>query len=153
MPAANDPLLDSPERDPTAVADINFARDAQAPALAREHVRRALARILNGRIDDAVLLTSEVVTNAVEHASVGTVELSVVLGPRFARIEVTNPTESWRISPAPRARELDETGGWGLSLVSRLSDRWGTRDGDTVWFEFQRLARSAVAAGPAKSRR
>ena len=117
---------------------INFARDAQAPALAREHVRRALARILGSRIDDVVLLTSEVVTNAVEHASAGTVELSVLLDTGVARIEVTNSAESWRINPAPRAREVDETGGWGLSLVALLSDRWGTRDRDTVWFEFQR---------------
>jgi anti-sigma regulatory factor (Ser/Thr protein kinase) len=120
------------------MTDTRFARDAHAPALARGYVRRALASILDRRIEEAVLLTSEVVTNAVEHASADTVELAVVLGPRFARIEVTNPSETWTIGPAPREREADETGGWGLSMVARLSDRWGTRDRDTVWFEFQR---------------
>jgi anti-sigma regulatory factor (Ser/Thr protein kinase) len=135
MPAGNDLVRDGPE---TVAADIDVARDAQAPALARKHVRRALARVLGGRIDDAVLLTSEVVTNAVEYASAGTIELSVVRGPGFARIEVKNSAEIWTIRPAPRTRELDDTGGWGLSLVEQLSDRWGTRDSDTVWFEFQR---------------
>ena len=138
MPAGTDQSRDSPERVPAAVADIEFVRNNQAPALARQHVRGALARILDGRTGDALLLTSEVVTNAVEYATAGTVELSVVLGPRFARIEVKSPGASWRISPAPRAGDVDETGGWGLSLVSLLSDRWGTRDRDTVWFEFQR---------------
>lgn len=126
------------------MADTSFARDAQAPALARGYVRGALASMLDGRIDDAVLLTSEVVTNAVEHARAGTIELSVVVSSRCARIEVTSPFESWRISPAPREREADETGGWGLAMVARLSDRWGTRDRDTVWFEFQRRARRRI---------
>ena len=124
------------------MTDTSFARDAHAPELARGYVRRALASVLDRRIDDAVLLTSEVVTNAVEHASAGTVELAVVLGPTFARIEVTNPSEAWTIGPAPRDGEPDETGGWGLPMVARLSDRWGTRDRDTVWFEFQRQVSS-----------
>lgn len=101
-----------------------------------------MAHLLDGRIDDAVLLTSEVVTNVVEHSSAGTIEFSVVVGAKFARIEVGNPGESWGLGPEPRARGRDEPGGWGLFLVEQLSDHWGTRDSDaTVWFEFEHSSR------------
>jgi anti-sigma regulatory factor (Ser/Thr protein kinase) len=84
--------------------------------------------------DDAELLLSEMVGNAVQHAgtTVGT-ELCVD-GPRL-RLTVTDSS-----TRPVRARPLDlmAEGGRGLQLVDQLSERWGVeadRDGKRVWFE------------------
>jgi hypothetical protein len=83
-----------------------------------------------------VLLTREVVTNAVQHSSADAIEISVGRGTTFTRIEVTNPGQGWDGRPELRSG-VDEAGGWGLFLVEQLSDRWGVSDSDhMVWFEF-----------------
>ncbi|WP_228079423.1 SpoIIE family protein phosphatase [Streptomyces profundus] len=88
---------------------------------------------LDALIDQAELLVSELVTNAVRHAH-GPVELRVVRGSTLL-IEVTDPVLD---PPRERATTPDDEGGRGLSLVSREARRWGTRRGSagkTVWFE------------------
>ena len=124
MPALHDPL--------------RLARGVTAPALARHHVRSEIAALFTaGRLDDLVLLTSEVVTSAVEYSRAGAIEISVVGGTTFTRIEVSSPSEGWVRHSEPRANEPDEPGGWGLFLAEQLSDRWGVSESDhTVWFEF-----------------
>jgi anti-sigma regulatory factor (Ser/Thr protein kinase) len=113
-------------------------RAATAPALARRHVQdEVTAPFTDSRLQDLALLTSEVVTNAVQHSRTAAIELAVVDGTTFTRIEVSNPGHPWDRRPEPRASEPDEAGGWGLFLVEQLSDRWGVSDSDrTVWFEF-----------------
>jgi anti-sigma regulatory factor (Ser/Thr protein kinase) len=108
-----------------------------APALARRHVQDEItAPLPAGRLHDLALLTSEVVTNAVEHSRADAIELSVLAASTFTRIEVGNPGQAWHRRPEPRSGEPDEAGGWGLFLVEQLSDRWGVSDSDqTVWFE------------------
>lgn len=87
--------------------------------------------------DLLVLLVSEVVTNAVEHAA----------PPLLLRIDVTD--EATRVEVQDRARDLPilkdpdptELGGRGVKFVNDLATRWGTEppaepDGlKTVWFE------------------
>jgi len=87
--------------------------------------------------DLLVLLVSEVVTNAVEHAA----------PPLLLRIDVT--PEATRVEVKDRARKLPilrdpeptEGGGRGIRFVNDLATRWGTEpprgpDGlKTVWFE------------------
>jgi anti-sigma regulatory factor (Ser/Thr protein kinase) len=143
MSASNCSERPAVERDATTVASIRLERARDAPTLARRHVRREITASA-GRLHDIVLLTSEVVTNAVEHSRAGAVEISVIRGPTFTRIEVRNPGEIWDHRPELRSSEPaepDEPGGWGLFLVEQLSDRWGVRDDDrTVWFEFDNPA-------------
>jgi anti-sigma regulatory factor (Ser/Thr protein kinase) len=54
------------------------------------------------------------------------------------RVEVVDHGNGF--SPAPRAGELDEPGGFGLFLVGRLADRWGveTDSATRVWFVLRR---------------
>ena len=110
--------------------------DVQAPALARQAVRRELHDSLGtDELADIQLMVSELVTNSVLHSAprAGDVTLEV---------DANHPI---RVMVSDRGDEfsLDHgggTGGWGLALVERLSDRWGLArgDGTRVWFEMDR---------------
>ena len=88
-------------------------------------------------VDDAMLLTSELVTNAVRHSGHGSeepIELSVSVDAHLLRVRVRDRGPGFD----PDTRVRSGHGGWGLDLVRRLSSRWGvdrTRDGTDVWFE------------------
>lgn len=157
MPALHDPQCAAVARETTTVRRLRLVRASTAPALARRHVQSELAAsVTAGRLHDLVLLTSEVVTNAVQHSRAGTIEISLVAGSTFTRIEVGNPGQSWDGRPESRKSEPDEAGGWGLFLVEQLSDRWGVGDSDhTVWFEFDHpesnLSVIAIIAEPCES--
>ena len=138
MPAITCRERDLVARETTTETTIRMASGPAAPWQARQHVRSGLhANLSAGRMCDLVLLTSELVTNAVEYSEAGPLDLTVVRGDTFTRIEVSNPGETWAEAPEPRSPEADQVGGWGLFLVEQLSDRWGTSDSNcTVWFEF-----------------
>src|SRR3954452_13744240 len=138
MPAITTQARDLVARETTTQTTIHLEWGPAAPWTAREHVRSQLpADLAAGRMCDLVLLTSELVTNAVEYSEAGPLELTVVRGLTFTRIEVCNPYERWVQAPAPQRPEPGQVRGWGLFLVEQLSARWGTSDSDcTVWFEF-----------------
>lgn len=87
----------------------------------------------------AVLLTSEVVTNAVVHAGphVSGNKLRLVLEQtdELVRIEVTD----WRTAlPLAGDGAVDKLGGRGLLLLDALATQWGVipfDSGKVVWFE------------------
>ena len=114
---------------PDAVA---LARDAVVQAVARE---RSSAQ----RIEDLRLLTSEIVTNALRHAGMGSessITVGVDISPDRVRVEVVDhgPGFDPDALPTPSAERV---GGWGLVLVQELADRWGVirDDPNSVWFE------------------
>ena len=93
------------------------------------------------RLHDVLLLTTELVTNAVLHAGVGedaTLELYVATMPDRMRVSVNDPGGATK----PSVQDLDPTvpGGMGLFLVEQISDRWGVEEGSgcDVWFELPR---------------
>ena len=138
MHAQQDSQRTAVARDTTAATSHWLVRGVNAPSLARRHVQDEItAPFSAARLRDLTLLTSEVVTNAVEHSRGDAVELSVLAGPTLTRIAVGNPGQSWDRRPEPCPGDRNEPGGWGLFLVEQLSDRWGVSDSDqTVWFEF-----------------
>ena len=93
------------------------------------------------RLDDAVLLTSELCTNALQHSASGdggSFEVSVYYGTGSVRIEVRDDG-SGRV-PAPRVFDEDSEDGRGLEIVACLADRWGQRGdefGRCVYFELR----------------
>ncbi len=95
------------------------------------------------RLEDARLLVSELVTNAIRHAGLeddDVIRLVVVTADRKLRIEVCDPGQGFELSePEPNPAQPS---GWGLYLVRELSDRWGVeRNEETrVWFELDRDA-------------
>jgi len=110
-----------------------------------EHVREARAFVakalgeLHPGLDNAVLLTSELVTNAVTHSNSGrrggTVTVLIVESDGGVRIEVA---DSGSDLSAPVVRgDVYASDGHGLFLVQTLADQWGyVRDNasTTVWF-------------------
>ena len=102
--------------------------------------RRLVAGYLAERGDDdgevAVLLTSELVTNAILYGQ-APLELRAQADGAALRVEVhdLDPT-----SPPVLRHDADlvEIGGRGLQLVDTLADRWGWAENDygkVVWFE------------------
>ena len=89
---------------------------------------------LDGLLDTALLLTSEVVSNAVLHARTE-IALVVVVEPPVVRVEVADDEER---PPELRLSTEEDTSGRGMMLVELLSAAWGVRPfdgGKCVWFE------------------
>jgi anti-sigma regulatory factor (Ser/Thr protein kinase) len=115
-----------------------FPAHPGAVRTARRAVREQLrAWGLDGFADVAALLVSELVTNALRHAT-GPIGVRLVrpvdLGAAL-RVEVSDPLPD---PPRERVARPDDESGRGLQLVANSSDRWGTRradNGKTVWFE------------------
>ncbi|HEX6264587.1 MAG TPA: ATP-binding protein [Actinomycetota bacterium] len=105
---------------------------------ARRFVRDSVGPVPSRIVDDAILLTSELVTNAVRHAGLDDqdeIEVTVSVDPRILRITVRDRGPGF--DPEAMVPRSDE-GGWGLDLLRRLSSRWSVdRDsaGTDVWFE------------------
>jgi anti-sigma regulatory factor (Ser/Thr protein kinase) len=94
-------------------------------------------------LHDLLLLTTELVTNAVRHADVDeqrTLGLSVAVDPTRVRVTVVDPGGPTN----PQVQDLDITvpGGMGLFLVEQISSSWGVERGsggsNSVWFEISR---------------
>jgi anti-sigma regulatory factor (Ser/Thr protein kinase) len=87
-------------------------------------------------IDTAVLLTSELVTNAVIHGH-SDVQLEVRTDGALLRVDVGDENSQL---PRQKPTEHDALGGRGLQIVALLATRWGVYDqpmGKTVWFELE----------------
>jgi anti-sigma regulatory factor (Ser/Thr protein kinase) len=125
---------------------MELPADRTAPSRARRFVADTLAswNVSREVVADAVLLVSELVTNALLHArSAPSVELTRTDG----RIRVVVFDDS---PLAPRRRYYATTAvtGRGIALVDALASRWGTeRDGDGkfVWFELDANGAKAAA--------
>ncbi|AVH56371.1 ATP-binding protein [Streptomyces dengpaensis] len=87
--------------------------------------------------EDAVLLVSELVGNAVRHTGARVFGLRMLHRRGWIRIEVRDPSRG--LPCLMPVQELDLSGR-GLFLVDKLSDRWGVDllpRGKTTWFEMR----------------
>ena len=114
---------------------VRLARKPAAAAQARSHVRAAVCGWdAPVDVEVAILLTSELVTNAIRHTAGDAITLVIQCGSGQLRVDV------WDTSPSPPVlihSPADADGGRGLVLVARLSDEWGTLHigaGKTVYF-------------------
>jgi anti-sigma regulatory factor (Ser/Thr protein kinase) len=114
-------------------SDLILDRTVDAPCAARQHVRALAVE----RTEDAALLVSELVTNAVKYGPVdGEIRLTIDQDATRTRFTVHDAGAG----PLPRMRPAStpahEGGGHGLRLVDSIADRWGVERGSTrVWFE------------------
>jgi anti-sigma regulatory factor (Ser/Thr protein kinase) len=106
--------------------------------------RRLLESELRDRVpeevlEDAELLTTELVANGVRHGGAGqdsALRIRLEGRPDGLRVEVADPgSNPFRV--APREADVENGGGIGLQLVDRLARRWGVaqQPPTTVWFE------------------
>jgi anti-sigma regulatory factor (Ser/Thr protein kinase) len=110
-----------------------------APLRARRFVLSELgSRLTEDGAADVALILSELVTNSVLHADVGsdqtlTVECTAL--PGCLRITVTDPGSC--LEPRVRALDREAGGGYGLRIVESLSSAWGvvhnTVGATSVW--------------------
>ena len=100
---------------------------------AREFVRESLPALPEDVLDVVLLLTSELVTNAVIHART-TLEVGVVVGERSVVVTV----HDLDLSRPEQHPYSDREGGWGLALVGALSEDHAVvpapEGGKTAWF-------------------
>ena len=109
----------------------------EAPAIARAALRQI--KELGAARDDAILVASELVTNAVVHsggAAADTIQVRAVLIGGTVSIRVHDPGLSDDI-PHLRDPRVMQAEGRGLRIVNQLARRWGfERDrGHRVWAE------------------
>nr|WP_237536322.1 ATP-binding protein [Streptomyces sp. SID5785] len=114
---------------------------------ARDTVRERLRawQVPGDTCCDAVLLVSELTTNAVLHTDSGRVlcGLSLTEDAQRLRIELHDEGCAPVTPPGHRAGPAEE-GGRGLFLVEQLADRWGSArstraEGQVVWAELTAL--------------
>jgi anti-sigma regulatory factor (Ser/Thr protein kinase) len=116
-----------------------FELAPEAPSRAREVVNAELGSAVSAKVlEDATLLVSELVTNAVRHApgeGMPEIELRLKVDPSRVRVVVSDPGTGFVTEP--RLPTAAESSGWGLYLVDRIADRWGviSKDRSEVWFE------------------
>ncbi len=115
--------------------------DGERLVLHREPASIAVARrFVSGVVTDpevrevAVLLVSELTTNAVRHAMGDSFEVRVRLDG-VVRVEVTDESD---VLPERIPPSEEGAGGRGLLLVNAFASDWGVESqpsGKTIWFE------------------
>ena len=125
--------------EPAAVAAARkFVRDTLCSWLDAGPAAAADAAADGGLVDDAVLLTSELVTNAVVHAGTQ-VQVTCKLAAGAVEV-VVRDSHPARMVPGPAPDDTipaERTGGRGLLLPSALAAAWGVSygtDAKAVWF-------------------
>jgi anti-sigma regulatory factor (Ser/Thr protein kinase) len=116
---------------PEGPEGASFARRATARAAELWRLDREVT-------ETALLLVSELATNAIRHGA-PPVRLSLRLDADRLRVEVTDSSPTL---PSVGGSAPDATGGRGLHIVQQLAAGWGaqaSRLGKTVWFELSAL--------------
>jgi anti-sigma regulatory factor (Ser/Thr protein kinase) len=123
----------------TVLGSMTIPGRAEQVRAARTFVAKVLGE-LGDTTDTAVLLASELVTNAVKHSNSrqagGTVALVVLETADGVRVEVTD--NGSKVSAPMVKGDVFSSDGHGLFLVESLAEQWGyLRDGagTTVWFQ------------------
>jgi anti-sigma regulatory factor (Ser/Thr protein kinase) len=129
-------------------ANRSFPAEASSPRAARRFVAGMLGDADDESTQMAMVLTSELVTNAVVHARTQ-VDVRVELDDGRMRVEVADGDPRM---PRPVAYAADDLGGRGLYLVEQLASDWGSDRADggkIVWFTLstQRASSAELRAG------
>lgn len=129
------------------VRRVRLPADRRTPAAARALVRSVLAEAdLHELLNEALLLTTELTTNAVEHARTE-LDIEVEADPAGLTVTVTDfasgPVDELMVGVRNTTSDITEVAerGRGLLLVDHFASRWGTTylpTGKGVWFRLDR---------------
>ncbi len=129
-------------------ANRSFPADVTSPRAARQFVGSVIGHPEDESTQMALVLTSELVTNAVLHARTE-VDVRIEFDGGCLRVEVTDGDPRLPAAVPQRPGALD---GRGLFLVEQLASKWGSdrrNGGKVVWFTLATGAepRAKVGAG------
>jgi serine phosphatase RsbU (regulator of sigma subunit)/anti-sigma regulatory factor (Ser/Thr protein kinase) len=131
----------------------SFDPDTGSIAAARRFVRRVLASwAVDELMDDALVLVSELATNAVVHAGTPFGVTCTDLGDGV-RLEVRDRYPARGLPAVLPAVDQTRPTGRGLLLCASLSSAWGveyTRTAKTVWCRLDLAGRSVTASSPSE---
>jgi anti-sigma regulatory factor (Ser/Thr protein kinase) len=112
-----------------------------SPGSARRRLAAVCVGLPRDLVDTALLLTSELVTNAVKYGG-DRIVLTVRDEPEVVTVEVYDDGPR---TPRFGTGVTEAEGGRGLRLVERLADEWGMfgarsdRTGKSVWFTLRKV--------------
>jgi anti-sigma regulatory factor (Ser/Thr protein kinase) len=124
------------------MTSAHFSHDPVSVRKARTFVANVFSQASEEERDRAVLITSELATNAVIHADS---DFTVTTTASAAEIHVAI-TDTGGAVPLLQSPDQSQLHGRGLLITNSLADRWGVEiqsGGTTVWFV---LALAPVAA-------
>ncbi|MEH0982175.1 SpoIIE family protein phosphatase [Micromonospora sp. CPCC 205556] len=137
------------------VRRVRLPADRRTPAAARAVVRAVLAEAdLDDLLNEALLLTTELSTNAVEHARTE-LDIEVVADRVGLTVTVSDfaagPVDELVVGVRNESAEIGEVSerGRGLLLVDHFASRWGTTylpSGKGVWFRLDRPGAASQAS-------
>lgn len=120
------------------VGALLVRHDVASAAFVRRQLGCDLAyhKLSPAAIEDALLVATELVGNAVRHTRSSkshTLDVSWDIDASGVRVCVSDPSDD---SPRPRVAADDEPDGRGLTIVKAVSDDWGVErsaHGKSVW--------------------
>ena len=116
---------------------FTLQRDPTEAREARQLVARACDGLARDVVEIAQLLTTELVTNALDHGA-GEIKLGIARSDEDLRIDVADAAPG---RPRPAPPSADQTRGRGMLLVESLAAGWGveppSEGGKRVWFRLR----------------
>ncbi|HEX2574824.1 MAG TPA: ATP-binding protein [Aquihabitans sp.] len=126
------------DRAPSDVRSARFPSNDRLPAAARDFVRGAVDALGTSTPEDALLMTSEAASNAVEHADSSCIEVVVERHGPVVRISISDDDPE---QPVMLPQDPQRVGGLGIRLIDHLAVDWGVTeiagDGKRVWFDVE----------------
>lgn len=106
---------------------LRFPFAPSTPGIARTKLAGFLTvnRVASSRIDDALIVLSEMLTNAVSHgrpSDDGMIEVSWSIAKGLLEISVRDHGEGTQLAPVDF--DEDSLSGRGLAIINQITDRW-----------------------------
>jgi anti-sigma regulatory factor (Ser/Thr protein kinase) len=117
-----------------AALAVSLPRSRDAAGFARRAMAPIAVWLPADKAYELNLIVSELVNNAVEHGA-GKITVRIRALPHLIAGSVCDEGVGFA-APTIATRDDNAGGGWGLSIVDQLTQRWGVElDATRVWFE------------------
>jgi anti-sigma regulatory factor (Ser/Thr protein kinase) len=122
-----------------AEINLRFAPERKLVSAARHALDRLENLLPSEKLEEVRMVVSELMSNSILHAGLSPddrISLSVSVSAGSVHGRVCDSGPGFEVPSKLRPRP-DLSGGWGLPIVDRISDRWGVERNShmCVWFE------------------
>lgn len=123
-------------------ARVLFRPSNTAPAMGRRMLEALGDEIGLDTLDDARLLLTELLTNAIRHGGLERDDrISVCIQQEVSGLLVEVADPGGGLGSSVTRHEIGPGSGWGLFLLDRIADDWGIEDrlggGTVAWFRLK----------------